>query len=374
MCDDRAKWTVRRAYQDGKRVELERLQARPATYADYATHLRRWEEYWTAPDRTDAPMSVDQVRRRHLEEWREWLSTTLSGRNVPLNVNKHLRSLHAILAWCERQEAIERAPSIERLPAEAAADKHYFTYAELDRLYDACVAVTWPQVDRAGQQLARPAAEHWQALLVLFFHYGFRTQEIVQYEPDHTSLPWSQIVWDEETPAQDGHARNQCGWLWYVPQKQRRSKPHPLILPLNAVVRAHLVRIQPADNCGNRPVFDWPLSADRLYDTWDELCRRAKVRPKKNLMTGEQPKYHLRHFRKTCTTWLNRHRPGIAPLVTGHAQRELTTNVKADSALSAVVADGSLSRVSAQHYDNQELAVQEALLTLPQPSRFAAIL
>lgn len=371
---ERSAWSVRQAYELGKRVELAKQEARPATYADYATHLRRWDEYWTAADRSGAPMSVGQVRRRHLEQWRDWLGRQLKGKNVPLNLNKHLRSIQAILAWCERQEVIGRAPSLERLPCEAAAEKHYFTYEELDRLYEACDQVDWPTLDRAGEPLLLPPGIQWQTAIVLWFHYGFRTQELIQFEPDHEPLPWRQITWDAETPAQDGHARNECGWLWYVPQKQRRKKPQPLILPMNAVVSAHLRAIRPV-LCDDRlPVFHWPLSADRLYGTWDSLCHRARVRPKRNLITGEHPKYHLRHFRKTCTTWLNRHRPGIAPLITGHAERELTNTIAADCTLSAAVQDGSFSRVSAQHYDNKELAVQEALLSLPQPKNFVAIL
>jgi len=369
----KAEWTLREAYEKGKLPELEKQNVRRSTRQDYATHLRRWDEYWSNRSGGPAP-TVDQVKRRHLEEWRDWLAETLRGRNVPLNVNKHLRSIRAILAWCERQEIIIRAPAVDRLPAKTVADKYYLTYEQLDRLYESCGQLTWPDRDQAGAPLPYSTAEGWRAAIVLFFHYGFRTQELVRYETDHSALPWRQIAWEAETPAQDGHAENEWGWFWYVPQKQRRRKPQPLILPMNHVVHAHVQSIRPESPDPEVPLFNWPLSSEKLYREWSRLCEVAEVIPKRNILTGEQPRYQLRHFRKTATTWLNRHRPGIAPLITGHADRDLTTKLLADSTLSAAAVDGGLSRISADHYDNSEIAVVEALRTLPMPNAFDKIL
>jgi len=374
-----AAWTLRDAWERGKRRELQRKGARKSTLAGYKTHLGRWDEYWsgnqTGKDRLPTP-TLATIDNEKLELWRNWLLMRLTGQNPELTANNHLTSVHAVLRWAEAAGRIDKAPHLERLPAVKVAKRLYFRYDELERIYEACSIATWPTTDHHGAQpLPFSPACYWRAAVALFFNYGFRTQELIRFERDHESLTWRQICYDHETPAEDGRAENRWGWLWYVPQKQRRKKPEPLILPLNQITAAHVRSITPPGGADpGRPLLDWPLSNVALYGQWYRILAAAEVAPKADLVTGAVGRYHLRHFRKTCTTWLNRHRPGIAPLVTGHAERALTRNVRADATLSATAADGPLSAVSAQHYDNQELAVAEAINTLPQPDAFRRIL
>jgi len=374
-----AAWTLRDAWERGKRRELERKGGRKSTLAGYKTHLGRWDEYWsgnqTGKDRLGTP-TLETINNEKLEQWRNWLLTRLRGQNPELTANNHLTSIHAVLRWAEAAGRIDKAPHLERLPASKVAKRLYFRYDELDRIYQACTIATWPTSDQAaGQPLPYSPATYWRAAVALFFNYGFRTQELVRFESDHEALTWRQISYDSETPAEDGRAQCPWGWLWYVPQKQRRKKPEPLILPLNQITAAHIRSITPPGGADpGRPLLDWPLSNVALYGQWYRILAAAEVAPKPDPVTGLRPRFHLPPFRKTCTTWHNRPRPGIAPLVTGHADRELSRSVRADATLAAAAADGPLSAVSAAHYDNAELAVVEALTTLPQPDAFRQIL
>lgn len=384
-----AGWTVREAYDRGKRLALEREGAAKATFAAYATHLKRWDKYWAWREdwqngtsqnggqdkyRSVGPI-LSQLTRRDLEAWRDWLLDELNGSNVEHNVNKHIKCVQAICQWAERQEIIAKSPAIDHLKANTVAAKLYFTYDQCDRLYAACSHATWPDKTQRRSPLPYSPARYWRAMLVMYFHYGFRPQELVRWESEHQSLTWANIWWDSETPAEDGHATNEHGWLWYVPQKQADAKPDPVILPLTAITAAHLRSIIPPGGADpERPVFDFPLSPDSIHGQWYSLCELAGVRPKPKIGSAEQPRFFLAHWRKTCTTWANKHRPGLGPLITGHADRELTRNARATATLGELASAGSLSAVNAKHYDHSgELAVVEGLNSLPIPESFRRI-
>jgi hypothetical protein len=366
-------WTLRDAWMTRERAESWELGLAESTLRKYRLAVRRFEE-WAAKESPTQPL-LEQITADTLTRWRAWLLMTLPGDNRELNANGHVQRLEGILRWAAQGGRIDSAPHIRQLPARSAAGRLYLQYDELSRIYDACVVARWPVLKRDGGPLPYHPATYWRAALVLFFNYGFRTSELVAYRSTHCPLGWDQVTEAEETPGQDGRARSRHGWLWYLPAKQKRKKGEPLVLPLNRITAAHLRSIYPGGP-GDLPppeldpVFPWPRSSDKLYATWARILEAAKVAPKPDLTTGAARTFTIAHLRKTATTWHNLHRPGIAPLITGHAARELTGTVRADASLPA---GAELSAVSAEHYDNRELAVVEALETFPQPPAFRSI-
>lgn len=346
--------TLRDVWETLKRPEIEQEGRAAETLADYGRHLDRWEEFFETPDgqkyRIINP-ALGQIDREMLLAWRGWLTRRPMGAR---SANKHLGTIHALLACAESHRKIGATPRLPPLSTHVAAAKLYLSYQEIDQLYEACELATWPRQDGRGEDLPWPAVRYWRALIVMLFNYGCRTQELVAYERSAKPMRWRQIHWQRESPAIAGRALCDWGWLAYVPTKQERHKPEPLVLPLNEATAWHLKSIEPPEVDVERPLFDWPLSPDSFYQTWDEILAGSKVKPKADPVTGEAAKYQLLHFRKTCTTWLNHHCRGIAPHITGHAAR------------------GRDDAVSSKHYDNVELAVLKALRELPQPSAFQA--
>ena len=365
--------TLRQTFDELVLPELISKRRRNDTISEYRTHLRRWDEYWKSRKtkgnqnhRINDPV-IGTVSRRDLLEWRTHLAETLEP-GGPRTLNKHLGTVHAVLATAVKHGWLWSAPKLDPLPCRRAAPKRYLTYEQIAALYEACGEATWPPRRSVRSERKRqPPAVEWRAALVLFFNYGFRTQELISYERGMRTLTWGQVSFEAETPAEAGHARCEAGWLWYVPQKQERDKDEVLVLPLNAVVRAHLESLKPSGTLDpQRPIFDWPLNPVALYEQWRKLLEISEVRPKPNLKTGEQEAYHLKNLRKTCTTWHNAHCPGISIFVTGHADdRDLDA---ADRALQRS------SRVSQTHYENGENLLVAHLRDFPQPEPFRRIL
>lgn len=329
---------LRRLFEQIVEPELTRRKCCRNTIAEYRTALDHWEAW--ASYRLSTP--VAPVTSADLADFRNYLL----GKGLrPRTANKHAGNLiGAIVRKAATAGYLDAAPVYEPEPEERAAAKHYFSYEQLSALYRACKVATWP---------ARPECDPvtaWRAAVVLYTNYGFRTQELIAYEGqmDASRLRWRNVTWDELTPRPDGMARCEYGWLSYVPRKQRRHKPQPLHLPLNACTHKHLRRLWSADVSPDEPVFAWPLCSRSFYGQWDAIVQAAGIAPRADPITGRQDRYTPRHFRKTATTWHNHYRHGIGPQIVGHADRS----------------------ISSVHYDNPELAVLEAVLAFPQPDAF----
>ncbi len=374
------------------------------TIQSYRRYVAAWDSYWellAAQDGTTYPV-LTEIAVTHLDQWRNHLIE--DRKFTPRNANKYVGGIEAILARCESRGAIDcggryridKTPRLGRLGEKNRAPKLYFRFLQrveqkrlldlanadrlspaesgemdqlrqldhLSRLYVAASRATWPRTDRHGHGIN--TRHHWQAALVLYATYGFRTEELIAYTCEARPLPWSQVSWDVETPATGYHATNAHGWLWYVPEKQAWAKSDPLVLPLSSTAAEHLRRVlpwpddyRPDESQLARPIFDWPASNYSFYRQWAELIQTAGFALKRDLKTGTPIKLLPKHLRKTCTTWHNYWRPGIAPLITGHADRDSSANHQPNQ----IVAD---------HYDNAEFAVVEAISALPVPEAWQA--
>ncbi|MBW3538723.1 MAG: site-specific integrase [Planctomycetes bacterium] len=372
--DPRASWTLLEVFERLKLPEIK--DRRQTTIAEYYCHLRRWADFWAtreritypalAPEpRTEGPPgtegpAVSAITRDDLTTFRGWLAEqkTRGRRWSDRTIKKHLGTVHAILLCAQDHQLIGTLPKLRGGGGSKPARKLYLLRDEVSALYLETRTARWPA------DLYHPPRVYWQCLLVLWWNYGPRTQELVQLKPDFDALRIRNVWWQRDNPSPEGRASNEWGWLFYTPQKQRRTKPEPLYLPMNETIHRHLRALVEPDASGDAPLFPFPHSHDAFYGQWRKLCRAAGVRPKPDPSTGDAPEFTPKHFRKTAATWLNLHRPGIAQWITGHGDD------RSASAQVAVRGSGE-SGVLARHYDNAENALIEALTTYEQPAAFA---
>ena len=372
--DTRPRVFLRKAFDKYRLPILVQEGRKQSTIREYRTAIRAWESYWLSginrgepdekpsvsrteghlssfdPGETQEP-SIDQISRDHLAEFRGWYSAGSRGK---LQVNKCLKNIQAILTAAEDSDEIEAAPKLRMLTAAKNTGKTYLSYDHVDAIYRACSVAEWPTKDHNRQELKFSPEQYWRAAVVLFFNYGFRTQELIAYENDHESLKWGQVSFEEESPASE--VTNSHGWFWYTPQKQEDIKPEPLVLPMPFLVKAHIKSIWHYQAEDSSLVFPFPRNKKRFYATWTAIAKAAGVKPKAALTSKNRRTYQIKDFRKTCATWHNVNFRGIAPFVLGHASR--------DSG-SVAMTDG--------HYDNPEMALIKAFSTLAQPSSFALV-
>lgn len=335
---------IEQFYTRYKEPELVAASRAKETLGEYRRHVRRWQ-LWAGKYRTQYPvLGIGLISRADLADWRTWLMSPEGGSCSARTANKHLTSVQSILA----SAPLAAAPKLRPLPVVVAAKKFYLTYDQIDALYRACDVAAWPTL-LGDKPLPYSPPRYWRAMLVMQFNYGPRTQELAAYEREQDTLTWGQVSWEPETPDQAGTAQNEHGWFWYTPQKQKRVKGDPLVLPLSQAAARHLRSIYPPGQVADSDrVFPFPYSPDSFYETWWAIVAASGVQLKKDLKTGERPAVELKLLRKTCETWHDTHSPGIGEIITGHAERT----------------------VSGKHYANRELRLVEAVNNLPQPASF----
>jgi hypothetical protein len=80
------------------------------------------------------------------------------------------------------------------------------------------------------------------------------------------------------------------------------------------------------------------------------LCGLAGISPKTNVETGEKKPWVIKDLRKTCATYYDEHVPESSIEILGH----------------------SVGGVTYRHYAHRAPLAFRAIMTLPQPSAFAA--
>jgi hypothetical protein len=119
--------------------------------------------------------------------------------------------------------------------------------------------------------------------------------------------------------------------------------------PLNRVVHAHLRSIAPQNPLPDAPVFLG--GGSRPNNRFRELCNLAGIKPRKNIETGADESWELKDLRKTCATYYDEHVPESSIEILGH----------------------SVSGITYRHYAHRAPLAFKAIMTLPQPSAFAAL-
>lgn len=341
--------TLREAWEQFFRSEMERGRAANTISGDL-TALNHWERRTTNP-------ALNLISDETLSEFRESLlageaSKAKEWTHPPLamrTVAKTWRTLRKILLRVGPRMAgnprgrslIDVIPHMELGAAGKIARKRMVSLDEVDRLYEAFGAATWPVLPLV------PPAMFWRAALSIWWVYGHRTQDVVstvgvasdltQTPPLNAGLLWSSICRDRRCPDPDIQALSPWGWIDFTPRKTQRTSGVSLMLPLHELVAKHLDWLRGNDT--NR-VFNNARCQRAFYGEWRAARARAGIEWDLSPIS----------FRSTCNTnWnaIDRAR-GLGAWIVGHSPRG----------------------VNAVHYDNPTAEIVEALPRLPMPDCF----
>ena len=150
--------------------------------------------------------------------------------------------------------------------------------------------------------------------------------------------------WRPEPPNGQGKD-SRYGWLYY-----RRVKTNKQFYrPMNRAVKAHLKSLR-LDECDpDQPVFH--CGSSRPNEQFQHLCDLAGVKPKQDVETGEEKRWVLKDLRKTCATYYDEHMPESSIEILGH----------------------SVGGVTYRHYAHRDPLAFKAIMSLPQPTAFNAL-
>ena len=117
---------------------------------------------------------------------------------------------------------------------------------------------------------------------------------------------------------------------------------------MNRTVHAHVKSLLPSRLDPEAPVFLG--GGARPNARFQNLCELAGINPKKNIETGENDPWLLKDLRKTCATYYDEHLPESS-IEIGH----------------------SVGGITYRHYAHRAPLAFKAIMSLPQPSAFAAM-
>jgi hypothetical protein len=313
--------------------QLKLRKRKRATITSLKRSVRKWEAYFP-----EELWNIRNIRTKHIESWQQHLRKKLAAATVNIGV----RNISQILRAGERHRIIKRVPVAQMLVAKPAG-KQYFRPEQVEQLWQAASKVNWPRINGIT------SGEFWKCAIVLYWTYGFRTQELISFmESERPGLKWSNVSFAAETPNPDGTAFNAAGWLTYTPLKQSWAKPTPLYLPLTESARAAFEVMQNARSPGNDRVFPLTINPRRFYAAWRSLQEFAGVRLKDGGL------FKLKAFRRSAATYLENHHRGLGAAVCGWADRDV-------------------SSVMAKHYQVTEDMLVEQLAAYKLPGCFAAL-
>ena len=118
---------------------------------------------------------------------------------------------------------------------------------------------------------------------------------------------------------------------------------------MNRTVHAHFKSIMPEHPNPDDPVFQGGSARPNMR--FRRLCELAGIGLKKDLENGVEKPWLLKDLRKTCATYYDEHVPESSIEILGH----------------------SVGGVTYRHYAHRAPLAFRAIMTLPQPSAFAAM-
>jgi integrase len=308
------------------------------TRAEYRTTLRKWQQW-------GGGVPIERIGRREVREFLDWVyqrAVAEAGKKPGRTANKAREQLRAVISWAWDQEIIEAPPRFPKpRPQQDVAGLHYLTKTEINALYFATYRMRRPR----GWYESFHVGRYWRAALVLFFNYGLDTGTIWESSPEHEPLLWRHVSWERQSPDGQTKERSPWGWLFYRRVKTGKA----FYRPMNRVVHVHLRSIALENPCPDEPVFRG--GGVRPNCRFRELCELARIKPKKNVQTGEEEVWLLKDLRKTCATYYDQHVPESSVEILGH----------------------SVGGITYRHYAHRAPLAMKAIMTLPQPSAFLAL-
>lgn len=308
------------------------------TRAEYQTTLTKWTEW-------GGGVPIETLGRKEIRDFLDWVyehAVAEGGTNPGRTANKAREQLRAVISWAWDQDLIDVPPRFPK-PREQrdVAGRHYLTKVEINALYFATHKMTPPR----GWNLPMPVGKYWRSALVLFFNYGLDTGTVWKSMLDHEPILWRHVSWSRQSPDGESKEESPWGWLFY-----RRVKTGKVFYrPMNRVVHAHIKSIMPENPQPGDPVFVG--GGSRPNNRFRELCNLAGIKPKMNIDNGKEEAWVLKDLRKTCATYYDQHIPESSIEILGH----------------------SVGGITYRHYAHRSPLAFKAIMTLPQPSAFAAM-
>jgi hypothetical protein len=326
--------TLRSAIQNYLRA---RSPAR-GTRDEYNTTLKKWRAW-------GGGVPIERLGRKEIREFLDWVydrAVADDGTNPGRTANKAREQLRAVLSWAWEQDLIEAAPRFPkpRLQRDVAG-RHYLTKAEINSLYFATHQLRRPR----GWNLPIPVGKFWRAALVVLFNYGLDSGTVWRSAPFHEPILWRHISWSRESPDRDVKQCSPWGWLSYRRVKTGKT----FCRPMNRVVHAHVKSLMPENPHPDDPVFLGGGSRPNVR--FRELCELAGIKPKLDVETGAETAWVLKDLRKTCATYYDEHMPESSIEILGH----------------------SVGGVTYRHYAHRDPLAFKAIMSLPQPTAFNAL-
>ncbi|MDC0936309.1 phage integrase N-terminal SAM-like domain-containing protein [Pirellulales bacterium] len=308
------------------------------TRKEYSSTLRKWFNWGN-------DLSIEELTPQHIREFLDWVfeqAVAESGTNPGRTANKARENLRAIMSWAWEHELVEALPRFPKpRPYRKVAGRHYLTKAEINALYFATHKMRRPR----GWDQPIPVGRYWRSALVVFFNYGLDTGTIWGYEPHHEPILWRHVSWKRESPTRENKQRSRWGWLYYKRVKTGKT----FYRPMNRSVHVHIRSLMPRNPDPDSPVFLG--GGSRPYRRFAHLCDLANLQPRTDCETGEEKRWLLKDLRKTCATYYDEHVPESSIEILGH----------------------SVGGVTYRHYAHRAPLAFRAIMTLPQPSAFAAM-
>ena len=305
----------------------------------YSTTLRKWNEWGQG-------IPLEELRRQHIRDFLDWVherAVQHEGSNPGRTANKARENLRAVMSWAREQDILETLPPFpEPKKQRDVAGRHYLTKAEINALYFATHTMKCPR----GWDWPIPVGRYWRCALVMFFNYGVDTGTVWKCAPFHEPLRWRHVTWEPESPNRQIKERSRWGWIFYRRVKTGRA----FYRPMNHAVHSHIKSIKPKDFHPDDPVFLG--GGSRPNSRFQQLCSLADIAPKTNVETGEETLWLLKDLRKTCATYYDEHVPESSIEILGH----------------------SVAGVTYRHYAHRGPLAFKAIMTIPQPSAFSAMI
>lgn len=309
------------------------------TRKGYLSTLRKWTRW-------GGGVPIEELTRPDIRDFLDWVYEQAVEReqtNPGRTTNKSRENLRAIMAWAWERDIVEVLPRFPKpRPHRRVAGRHYLTKSEINALYFATHRMKRP---RAWDQ-SIPVGRYWRSALVVFLNYGVDTGTVWPSEPIHEPILWRHITWEPDSPNRAIKQRSRWGWIFY-----RRVKTGKCFYrPMNRTVHAHIRSIMPDTPDTDAPVFLG--GGARPNKRFQGLCELAGLlSPKKDVETGDEKPWLLKDLRKTCATYYDEHVPESSIEILGH----------------------SVGGVTYRHYAHRGPLAFRAIMTLPQPSAFAAM-
>ncbi len=118
---------------------------------------------------------------------------------------------------------------------------------------------------------------------------------------------------------------------------------------MNRIAHSHVKSILPENLQPDKPVVLGGGSRPNVH--FQELCKLAGIKPKKNVESGRDGDWLLKDLRKTCATYYDEHVPESSIEILGH----------------------SVGGITYRHYAHRDPLAFKAIMTIPQPQAFKAL-